>query len=268
MRALKGLQDHIPISVLAPRRTSQGWIFDPGSGYVDQRSHASALHEIYSRGTELYTGRVTVPLLYDTVLDKVVNNESAEIIRMFNGAFNAFAGNETDFCPDAFRSEIVAWNNLIYPKLNNGVYRAGFARSQEAYEEAVDDVFETLDLLEEHLEGRDWLMGEILSEADVRLFPTLARFDTAYWSAFKCNRRRLIDYRRLWDYARRFHTLPGVADTVKLEIYRTGISFPQRCQKSPWHCAARTKSGFPLHLRNMSLPEARPQAWPHWFDVI
>ncbi|MBO6508584.1 MAG: glutathione S-transferase C-terminal domain-containing protein [Roseibium sp.] len=222
MRALKGLEDHIPISVLAPRRTPEGWVFNPKDGYVDTLTGSSSLHEIYSRGTDDYTGRVTVPVLYDTKTDRLVSNESAEIIRMFNGAFNELAGIKTDYCPEKLLPEIDAWNDVIYPKLNNGVYRAGFSRSQSAYEEAVQDVFETLDLIEETLERNDWLLGDTVTEADIRLFPTLARFDVAYWSAFKCNKKRLIDYPKLWDYARRFHALPGVADTVKLEIYRRG----------------------------------------------
>lgn len=222
MRALKGLEEHVPISVLAPRRTSEGWVFNPEEGYVDTLTGADALHQIYTRGTRDYTGRVTVPVLYDTLTDRLVSNESAEIIRMFNGAFQEIADIKTDYCPDQLLPEIDAWNGVIYPKLNNGVYRAGFARSQKAYDEAVQDVFETLDLIEETLATSDWLLGESVTEADIRLFPTLARFDVAYWSAFKCNKRRLIDYSNLWDYARRFHALPGVAETVKLEIYRRG----------------------------------------------
>ncbi|MES0880105.1 glutathione S-transferase family protein [Roseibium sp. SCP14] len=222
MRALKGLQPHIPISVLAPRRTDDGWVFAPEDGYVDTLGGANALHEIYAAGTENYTGRVTVPVLWDTHRSRLVSNESAEIIRMFNEAFEGIAGTETDFFPEKHRKEIEDWNSYIYPKLNNGVYRAGFSRSQEAYDEAVADVFEALDRIEKTLERGMWLLGDDLTEADVRLFPTLTRFDVAYWSAFKCNRRRLIDYPNLWDYARRFHALPGVAETVKLEIYRQG----------------------------------------------
>ncbi|WP_305989717.1 glutathione S-transferase family protein [Roseibium sp. MMSF_3544] len=222
MRALKGLQAHIPISVLAPKRTEDGWVFDPENGYVDTISGASALHEIYSAGTIDYTGRVTVPVLWDTKTGKLVSNESAEIIRMFNSAFQGIAENNTDYVPGHLGSGIDEWNAYIYPKLNNGVYRAGFARSQDAYEEGVSGVFEALDRIELTLKAGPWLLGDQLTEADIRLFPTLARFDVAYWSAFKCNRRRLIDYPNLWAYARRFFALPGVSDTVKLEIYRRG----------------------------------------------
>jgi glutathionyl-hydroquinone reductase len=222
MRALKGLEPHIPISFLAPKRTPEGWVFDQAEGYVDKLSGTSALHEIYANGTRNYTGRITVPVLFDTHSNKLVSNESAEIIRMFNSAFAGIAENRTDYCPENLHTEIDGWNSLIYPKLNNGVYRAGFAKSQAAYDEAASDVFETLDKIEAALEGQNWLLGDRLTEADIRLFPTLARFDVAYWSAFKCNKRRLIDYPNLWDFARRFHALPGVAETVKLEIYRQG----------------------------------------------
>ena len=222
MRTLKGLQEHVPISVLAPKRTENGWVFDPSNGYTDMLSGASALHEIYSAGTDSYTGRVTVPVLWDTKFNRLVSNESADIIRMFNDAFQEFSGIKTNYFPERHRDGIADWNCYIYPKLNNGVYRAGFAKSQAAYDEAVKDVFEALDSIDATLGTRTWLMGNELTEADIRLFPTLARFDVAYWSAFKCNIRRLTDYPNLWAYARRFHALPGVADTVKLEIYRRG----------------------------------------------
>ncbi|WP_298984928.1 glutathione S-transferase C-terminal domain-containing protein [uncultured Roseibium sp.] len=222
MRAVKGLQDHIVISVLAPKRTEDGWVFDPKNGYTDTLAGAAALHQIYAKGTSDYTGRVTVPVLWDTRTDTLVSNESAEIIRMLNSAFQGIAENPADYFPSELQNDIDDWNAFIYPKLNNGVYRAGFARSQTAYDEAVTEVFEALDRIESVLETRSWLTGESITEADIRLFPTLARFDTAYWSAFKCNKRRLIDYPHLWAYARRFFALPGVADTVKLDIYRRG----------------------------------------------
>jgi len=222
MRALKGLQTHIPISVLAPRRTDEGWVFNPEDGYVDTLFGSSALHEIYSKGTDNYTGRVTVPVLWDTKTEKLVSNESAEIIRMFNGAFQDIADNPTDYVPAGLLEAIDDWNSYIYPKLNDGVYRTGFARSQSAYDDGVRDVFEALERIEKTLETSAWLTGDVVTEADIRLFPTLARFDVAYWSAFKCNRHRLVDYPNLWAYARRFYALSGVAETVKLEIYRRG----------------------------------------------
>lgn len=230
MRALKGLQAHVPISVLAPRRTDAGWVFDPDNGYIDALSGAAALHEIYTAGTDAYTGRVTVPVLFDTKTGKLVSNESAEIIRMFNEAFQEVAETKSDYSPASLLSEIDDWNAYIYPKLNNGVYRAGFARSQAGYDEGVKDVFEALDRIEKTLETRTWLLGDQLTEADIRLFPTLARFDVAYWSAFKCNLRRLIDYPNLWAYARRFFALPGVAETVKLDIYRRGYHSPSEAR--------------------------------------
>ncbi|MBO6755309.1 MAG: glutathione S-transferase C-terminal domain-containing protein [Roseibium sp.] len=222
MRALKGLEAQIGISVLAPRRTDQGWVFDAANGYIDELFGAHALHEVYAKGTDAYSGRVTVPVLWDTARTRIVSNESADIIRMLNDGFSELAPDRPDFYPESLRADIDRWNAEIYPKLNNGVYRAGFAGTQDAYNEAVVEVFETLDRIESHLEDRMWLAGDQVTEADIRLFPTLARFDVAYWSAFKCNLRRLIDYPRLWDYARRFHALPGVAETVKLEIYRRG----------------------------------------------
>jgi putative glutathione S-transferase len=172
-----------------------------------------------------YTGRITVPLLWDRVSDRAVSNESADIVRMLNDAFgNAFGG--PDLAPPDLRGEIDAWNARIYRDVNNGVYRAGFARTQEAYDTAVREVFAALDDIEAHLEGRRWLCGERYTEADLRLFPTLARFDVAYHYAFKCNIRRLMDYPRLWDYARRIYHRPGVAETVRFDIYKQGYFSP------------------------------------------
>ena len=222
MRALKGLQAHIPISVLAPKRTEDGWVFDPENGYVDTLSGASALHEIYSAGTTDYTGRATVPGPLGHQNRKACQQRVRGNHPYVQFGFPGIAENNTDYVPGHLRSGIDEWNAYIYPKLNNGVYRAVFARSQDAYEEGVSGVFEALDRIEQTLEAGPWLLGDQLTEADIRLFPTLARFDVAYWSAFKCNRRRLIDYPNLWAYARRFFALPGVSDTVKLEIYRRG----------------------------------------------
>lgn len=230
MRALKGLEVHLPISVLAPRRTDQGWVFDPAAGYTDTLGGVAALHEIYSAGTDNYTGRVTVPVLWDKQTSSLVSNESAEIVRMLNDGFGEIAEHTHDFYPAPLRAGIDDWNDYIYPKLNNGVYRAGFARSQSAYEDGYTDVFEALDRIEAQLDSKTWLLGETLTEADVRLFPTLARFDVAYWSAFKCNRQRLVDFPNLWAYARRFYQLPGVAATVKLDIYRRGYHSPSEAR--------------------------------------
>jgi len=225
-RALKGLELAIPISVAAPRRTAEGWVFDPEAGYVDRLCWASALHEVYSRGDPHYTGRATVPVLWDTETGRIVSNESADIVRMLGSAFDGAGANDRDLYPEDLRGEIDGWNDRIHRDLNNGVYRAGFAESQQAYETAAFDVFATLDAIEDGLGRTRYLTGDRLTEADIRLFPTLARFDAAYWTAFKCNLRRLVDYPRLWAYARSFYHLPGVAGTVRFDIYRRGYNSP------------------------------------------
>ena len=225
-RAVLGLEDAIPISLVAPRRTGEGWVFDPAEGYVDSLFGFPALHQVYSAGQEDYTGRVTVPLLWDTVRGTAVSNESADIVRMFGDAFGGLAPSAPDLYPEDLRPAIDDWNDRIHPKLNNGVYRAGFATSQAAYDEAVGEVFETLDALEDQLSKTPFVAGDRLTEADLRLFPTLARFDVAYFQAFKCTRNRLIDFPALWAYARRIYGLPGVAETVRFDIYRRGYNSP------------------------------------------
>jgi putative glutathione S-transferase len=211
------------MAIVAPRRSDEGWIFDPGSErYRDPLFGACALHELYARGGSGYTGRVTVPVLWDRETGTIVNNESSEIIRMFGGAFDAITGNALDLYPEPWRGDIDALNERIYAGFNNGVYRAGFARSQEAYEEAVDDVFETLDLLEERLASRRFLAGDRPTEADWRAFTTLVRFDVAYVGAFRCNLRRLVDYANLWGYTRDLYGVSGVAETVLPEVYKRG----------------------------------------------
>jgi putative glutathione S-transferase len=222
MRVLKGLEDVIGLSIVATTRSDQGWVFDPAQGRADQLLGRRALHEIYALARPDFSGRVTVPVLFDRERGTIVSNESAEIIRMLNGAFGALAKNPTDYYPADLQGEIDALNDLVYRTVNNGVYRAGFAQSQEAYGEAFDEVFATLDLLEERLASRRYLCGERLSEADIRLFPTLMRFDVAYHGAFKCNLRRLIDYPNLWGYTRELYQMPGIADTVDLEAYKRG----------------------------------------------
>ena len=226
IRALKGLEELITVSYAAPRRTEQGWVFDPANGFSDDLFGHASLHELFSRGVDTYTGRVTVPVLWDKKTDRMVSNESADIVRMLNSAFAHLVPDAPDFYPDDCRSSVDAWNARIYPSLNNGVYRAGFAGSQESYETAARAVFETLDAIEGQLESTPYLAGNRLTEADIRLFPTLARFDAAYFGAFKCNLRRLIDYPNLWLYARRFYALKGVAGTVNFDIYRRGYNSP------------------------------------------
>ena len=222
-RTLKRLEDIISMSIVTPRRTDHGWVFDPANPrYQDTLLGTRSLHEVYTLAQPDYTGRVTVPVLWDKERQTIVNNESPEIIRMFNSAFNAFTDDRTDYYPEPLRAEIDAFNNLIYQTVNNGVYRAGFAVTQEAYEEAVDAVFATLDQLEVRLATRRYLLGNPLTEADWRLFPTLVRFDVAYHGAFKCNIRRLVDYPNLWAYTRELYQMHGIAETVDLEIYQQG----------------------------------------------
>lgn len=221
-RAILGLEDLLPVSYARPRRTDQGWVYDAGGEYADPELGVSAIHEVYARQRPGYTGRCTMPVLWDKTTEQIVSNESADIIRMFR-----HFGRGPELTPDAMLDEIDAWNARLYDGLNNGVYKAGFARTQEAYDEAVRDVFGVLDAVEERLsDGRRWFHGEHVTETDIRLFPTLARFDVAYHYAFKCNIRRVMDYPNLWSYARRFHALPGVADTVRFWVYKQGYHSP------------------------------------------
>ncbi len=209
VRALKGLEKAIPVFYAAPYMGEHGWEY--GSGGIRY------LHELYARAKPDYTGRVSVPVLWDSKTQAIVNNESSEIIRMLNREFDGLATRRLhDLYPEKLRKEIDAVNDRVYRTVNNGVYRAGFATAQEKYEEAVTGLFATLDWLEKRLARRRWLCGARLTEADVRLFTTLARFDAVYYSHFKCNLRRLVDYPRLWRYTRRFYALPGVARTVDL----------------------------------------------------
>lgn len=226
-RKLKHLEQVIPMSIVAPRRTDHGWVFDKRNPrYQDTLLGTQYLHEIYTLAQADYTGRVTVPVLWDKKRRTIVNNESAEIIRMFNSAFAAFTSDATDYYPKPLRVEIDTLNDLIYRTVNNGVYRAGFATTQEAYEEAVDGVFTTLDQLEARLATHRYLLGDQLTEADWRLFPTLVRFDAAYYGAFKCSLRRLVDYPNLWAYTRELYQIPGIAETVDVDVYKQGYYSP------------------------------------------
>ncbi|MEO1536852.1 MAG: glutathione S-transferase C-terminal domain-containing protein [Pseudomonadota bacterium] len=219
-RVFLGLEGAISVSVARPRRTDQGWVFDDDGAYADPMLNVSSIHEVYARQSPGYTGRLTIPVLWDRETAQIVSNESADIVRMLG----AFGG--PDLYPEAHRTEIDGWNDRIYATVNNGVYRAGFARTQEAYDTAVAKVFKTLDDIEAHLANHEWLAGETFTEADLRLFPTLARFDVAYHYAFKCNIRRLSDYPALWRYARRIYALPGVAGTVRFDVYKQGYFSP------------------------------------------
>ena len=215
MRLLKGLEEFVSISVTHWLMASQGWTFNPGEGVIpDPLFNSRYLHEIYCRADPLYSGQASVPVLWDRHTQTIVNNESAEIVRMFNSAFDGAGAKSGDYYPQARRDEIDALNGRIYETVNNGVYKAGFATTQEAYEEAVVPLFETLDWLEDRLSKSRFLCGDELTEADIRLFTTLVRFDAVYVGHFKCNMHRLIDYRNLWAYTRDIYQWPGFASTV------------------------------------------------------
>ena len=220
MRRLKKLEDVVSISVAAGR-TSKSWVFDNESQeYGDAILGSDYLYEVYTASHPDFTGRVTVPVLWDKNRSVIVSNESSEIIRMFNSAFNAFTDDRTDYYPEALRPEIDELNDMVFESVNTGVYTAGFAGTQEVYDQAFDKLFDTLDRLDERLGQQRYLAGDQITEADWRLFPTLARFDVAYHGAFKCNKRRLVDYPNLWPYARDLYQVPGVAETVDLEACR------------------------------------------------
>jgi putative glutathione S-transferase len=217
VRKLKGLKGLIDCSVVHWLMLENGWTFAEGPGVVQDPLHgARFLHEIYTRADPHYTGRVTVPVLWDKATGTIVSNESAEIIRMFNSAFDACGAAPGDLYPEPLRAEINALNARIYDSVNNGVYKAGFATTQMAYEAAFGALFETLDRLEEHLASRRYLCGERWTEADWRLFTTLVRFDPVYVGHFKCNLRRIADYPNLSGYLRDLYQAPGIAETVNL----------------------------------------------------
>lgn len=219
LRCLKGLEPIVGVSVVNWLMGAQGWSFEPGEGVVpDPVHHAAFLHQIYTASAPHYTGRVTVPVLWDRERGRIVSNESADIIRMFNSAFDGAGAAAGDFAPAALLPEIDAVNARIYATVNNGVYRAGFATTQAAYQEAVESLFESLDWLEQRLgqrlSGQRFLVGGQLTEADIRLFTTLIRFDAVYVGHFKCNLRRIVDYPNLWAFTRDLYQWPGVAGTV------------------------------------------------------
>ena len=216
-RALKRLERVISVSVVEPLMLEQGWTFaapDPLTG-------AKALHQVYAKADPRYSGRVTVPVLWDKTTGSIVNNESSEIIRILNTAFDAFTDARHDYHPAALRGEIDRVNARVYDAINNGVYKAGFATRQEPYDKAVAELFAALDWAEDLLEQRRWLAGDTLSEADIRLFTTLIRFDPVYHGHFKCNWRQASSYPRLWRLVREIHNLPGVAQTVNFDHIKT-----------------------------------------------
>lgn len=216
-RALKGLEDMISVSVVNSYMGENGWTFEPAEGMIpDPLFGADFLHQIYTKADPTYSGRVTVPVLWDKKTNTIVSNESAEIIRMFNSAFDGIGAKQGDYWPKADRDEIEQINDRVYSTVNNGVYKAGFATTQDAYEEAVKPLFETLDWLEDRLSRSRYLLESGLSEADWRLFTTLVRFDAVYVGHFKCNIRRINDYPNLSNYLRDLYQVPGVAGTVHM----------------------------------------------------
>ncbi|HVL58032.1 MAG TPA: glutathione S-transferase family protein [Burkholderiaceae bacterium] len=214
-RSIKGLTDLIGVSVTHWLMRENGWTFDAGDGVVpDSVNGAHCLHQVYTAADPSYTGRVTVPVLWDKQSATIVSNESADIIRMMNSAFDGCGAAPGDYYPAELRSEIDALNQRIYDTVNNGVYKAGFATTQQAYEEAVGPLFETLDWLEQRLSAKRYLCGSTITEADWRLFTTLLRFDAVYHGHFKCNLRRIVDYPNLWAHTRALYQWPGVRQTV------------------------------------------------------
>jgi putative glutathione S-transferase len=223
-RKLKGLEDAVSVSVVEPMLTDQGWRFGdyPGANR-DELNGANYLHELYTRADPSYSGRATVPVLWDKDRGTIVSDESADILRMLNAGFGDLADPSVDLCPTDLAARIDALNESLYHRLNNGVYRAGFATTQTAYEEAVREVFAMLDELEERLaDGRAYLFGGRFTETDIRLFVTLMRFDAAYHGLFKCNLRRIADYPALQGYLLRLLAMPGIRDTVNLDHIKRG----------------------------------------------
>ena len=217
-RKLKGLEAHIDVSVVHPEMLDQGWEFKdyPGSK-GDKLYNFDYAHQIYTKAEPEITTRVTVPILWDKRTETIVNNESAEIIRIFNSGFNSLTNNEDDYYPNAQREEIDAINNMVYHDINNGVYKAGFATTQEAYEEAVTALFCALDRVEERLSKQRYLVGSKITEADWRLFTTLIRFDAVYHGHFKCNKKQIADYPNIYGYMKELYQVPGVAETVNFD---------------------------------------------------
>ncbi|WP_027854217.1 glutathione S-transferase family protein [Marinobacterium litorale] len=222
MRALKGLEAQISVDVVDPLMLENGWTlsgqFEGSTG--DSLYGAEYLHQVYTRSKPDASGRVTVPVLWDKKREQIVSNESAEIIRMLNSAFDAAGANAGDYYPSALQDEIDSWNDRIYPAVNNGVYKAGFATSQDAYDEAVEGLFAELDRIDAHLSKQRFLAGDRLTEADIRLYTTLIRFDPVYVSHFKCDRYRIADYPALSNYLRDLYQRPAFRDTTRFDHIR------------------------------------------------
>jgi len=221
MRKLKGLESMIGISAVASYMGPEGWTFAPGPETIpDSVNGVERLYELYVLADPTYSGRATVPVLWDTRERTIVSNESAEIVRMLNSAFDEIGANHNDYYPEDLRAEIDELNAFIYPNVNNGVYRAGFATTQEAYEEAATSLFAALDKLEGRLSTRRYLTGDRFTEADIRLFTTLIRFDPVYHGHFKCNLHRIVDYANLWGFVRDIYQIPGIAETVHIDFIK------------------------------------------------
>ena len=221
VRTLKGLEQMISVSIVNALMGDEGWTFEPGSGVVpDDVNQTKRVHELYTLAMPGYTGRVTVPILWDKQQNTIVSNESADIIRMLNSAFDELGATAGDFYPADKRPQIDDINELVYHNINNGVYRAGFATTQAAYDEAVTDVFKVLDQLEQILTSQRYLVGAGLTEADWRLFTTLVRFDAVYVGHFKCNLKRIVDYPALSNYLRDLYQHPGIAETVAIDYIK------------------------------------------------
>jgi len=215
MRNIKGLEEMISVSIVNPLMLENGWTFEEGEGVIaDPVLNADFLHQIYTYVEPNYSGRVTVPVLFDLKQNKIVNNESSEILRMLNSAFDGIGAKPGDYSPADLMNEIDAINEKVYHNINNGVYKAGFSTAQEVYEEEVEKVFAALDEVEEILEHQPYLVGDKITEADWRLFTTLIRFDPVYYNHFKCNYRHVYEYPNIWRYTKELYNHPGVAETV------------------------------------------------------
>ncbi|MDG0798877.1 glutathione S-transferase family protein [Pectobacterium punjabense] len=221
-RKLKGLENIISLSVANPRIADDGWEFATPQDAGEHAGEIHYLHQLYTASVPDYTGKVSVPVLWDRVEGRIVNNESADIIRMLNSEFNDLTGNHLDFYPSELHGEIDHWNETVYHNVNNGVYKTGFAKTQEHYNDAVTTLFATLDELDEHLGSHRYMLGDTLTEADWRLFVTLIRFDVAYHGAFKCNLKRIADYPHLSNYLRELYQWPGIAETVNIDHIKAG----------------------------------------------
>ncbi len=221
--AIKGLEDVISVDIVDPRLGDQGWEFSNFPGSKPDRLHnTQALHQLYSLADPKYTGKATVPLLWDKETDTAVNNESADIIEMLNSAFEPWATNKIDLRPEKHLHQIKELNQFIYENINNGVYRCGFAQTQEAYEEAYEKLFNALDKMEERMENSKFIFGDSLTETDVRLFVTLVRFDAAYFGLFKTNKRSMSGYPNLYSYMQRIYAIPGIEKTVNIDHIKNG----------------------------------------------